>query len=148
MIQEIRIVPDPVLLNKSHKVRKQRIDYIRQVSKDLTDTVKDHKGLGLAAPQIGVSLRMIAVDIKPGEGLYAVFINPEITYFSEEKEVGDEGCLSLPGMIAKVVRSKVVHVRWDGGNRQYVGLAARILQHEIDHLNGVLLYDVAIIGET
>jgi peptide deformylase len=107
----------------------------------LIDTVQDHKGYGLAAPQIGVSLRMAAVDLKPGQGLYAVFINPEITFFGPDKEIGNEMCFSIPGMVAQVERSTVIHVRWDGGSRQYVGTVARILQHEIDHLNGILLFD-------
>jgi peptide deformylase len=147
MIKDVRIAPDPILQQQAHKVRRQRINYLREVSKDLTDTVKDHEGLGLAAPQIGVRLRMVVVDISPPHHLYAVFINPEITYFGDEKEIADEGCLSLPGMLAKVERSKVIHVKWDGGHRPYAGLVARIIQHEVDHLNGVLLFDRAIVDQ-
>lgn len=147
MIRTIRTVPDPILEQKAHKIRRQRKDYIREVHKDLLDTVKDHEGLGLAAPQIGIGLRMVAVDLNPPNHLYAVFINPEITYFGEEQTIQDEGCLSIPGMLAKVARSKVIHVKWDGGHRQYVGWVARIIQHEVDHLNGVLLFDRAIVGQ-
>lgn len=145
MIKEVRIVPDPILTQRAHKVRKQRKDYIRSVMKDLEDTVKDHEGLGLAGPQIGVGLRMMVVDLSPPNHLYAVFINPEITYKGEEIEVGQEGCLSLPGFSANVPRSKVIHVKWDGGHRPYQGWVARIIQHEVDHLDGVLILDRAVV---
>jgi peptide deformylase len=146
MIRDIRTLPDPILTRPSHRVRKQRIDFIREVSKDLLDTVKDHQGLGLAAPQIGIGLRIIAVDLNPPGGkLYAVFVNPEITLLGAEKEIAIEGCLSIPGMSAQIERSTVAYIKWDGGNRHYTGLVARILQHEIDHLNGILLYDRSVV---
>ena len=145
MIKEIRVVPDSILNQRAHKVRKQRKDYIREVVRDLEDTVKDHQGLGLAAPQIGVGLRMVVVDINPPNHLYAVFINPEITWKGEETEVGQEGCLSLPGLSANVPRSKVINVRWDGGHRPYQGWVARIIQHEVDHLDGITILDRAVV---
>lgn len=100
-------------------------------------------GIGLAAPQIGIKRRMVVIDV--GEGLIEL-INPEITHFSEEKAGMDEGCLSVPGMRGYVMRPEKVTVKAQNRKGEWFtieadGLLARCLQHEIDHLDGVLYVD-------
>ena len=115
-------------------------DRLRQLIADMTDTVKDADGAGLAAPQVGILRRVIVVDT--GEETYPL-VNPEFTYMSEEKVGSMEGCLSYPGKWGWVLRSKEVTVRAQDpeGNtfeRHAEDFEARILQHEIDHLNGIV----------
>lgn len=112
---------------------------------NLADTMYDAEGVGLAAPQIGVSKRVIVVDV--GEGIIEL-INPVIVQ-KEGEQTGTEGCLSLPGVVREVSRS--LRVRVEGLNRQGQaveiegeGMLARALQHEIDHLDGILFIDRAL----
>ena len=115
---------------------------IEKLLQNMADTMYDAEGVGLAAPQIGVSKRVIVIDI--GEGLLEL-INPEIL----EREGQDrqvEGCLSVPGVQGEVIRAYRVKVKgWDRKGEEKViigeGLLARVLQHEIDHLDGVLFVD-------
>jgi peptide deformylase len=104
-------------------------------------------GIGLAAPQVGVGLRFAIVDLMPDEKpAPIVLINPEVTAFSEEQATREEGCLSLPGQYADVTRPARVTVRYtdvEGAKRQIQpeGLLAACIQHEIDHLDGILFVD-------
>ncbi len=139
----IRTTGDPVLRQKAKRVKV--IDSsIQRLIDDMLDTMRATSGAGLAAPQVGQSLRVIVAWI-PGEEEPIVLINPEIVKRSEESEVV-EGCLSVPGYQGNITRSLSVTVK--GRNRQgkevrvkAQGLLAQVFQHEIDHLDGVLYID-------
>uniref|UniRef100_A0A7C3RK60 Peptide deformylase n=1 Tax=Dictyoglomus thermophilum TaxID=14 RepID=A0A7C3RK60_DICTH len=147
MILEIRKIGDPVLKQKAHKV--ESIDTkIKRLVEDMIETMKFANGVGLAAPQVGESLRIIVVDY---ENKPIAFINPEI--LEAEGEVIDlEGCLSIPGIELKIKRyERIVFKAQDlsGKVKKYraKGLLARIIQHEIDHLDGFLIVDRGIAEE-
>jgi peptide deformylase len=143
-VMQIRLIGDPVLRSKSRQVNK-----ITEKTKDLlsnmADTMYNAQGVGLAAPQVGVLQRIIIIDVEDGHGLIEL-INPEIIYSSEEKEIMEEGCLSIPGRRDYVIRPDKVEVKGLKPDGKEVvikadGLKARALQHEIDHLEGVLFID-------
>lgn len=124
-------------------------DGIRQLMKDMLDTMYEEKGIGLAAPQVGVSKRVVVIDLQERgeEEMDPLFIaNPEIIWTSEETSVCLEGCLSIPGQYAEVTRPAAVHFEYlDFNNKKQkieaTGMLATCIQHEIDHLNGVLFVD-------
>jgi peptide deformylase len=132
--------PDPRL----HTVAKpvQAVDArIRGLIKDMLETMYDADGIGLAATQVDVHERLIVIDTSQEHDQPLVLINPEITWASEEKQVGDEGCLSVPGIYDGVERSSAVKVRAldaEGQSREInaEGLLAVCIQHEMDHLLG------------
>ncbi len=139
-VLEIRKFRDPVLRKKSEGVDK--IDY--QFLSDLSETMVKKDGIGLAAPQVGVSKRIIAV-MDPEKGKPLVLINPVIVKKSKEKETGEEGCLSFPGIFLKVKRAKEIEAEALNREGEKIsfkaeGLAARVIQHEIDHLDGILFF--------
>jgi peptide deformylase len=140
----IRIFGDPILREKAKPVRK--IDKsISNLAKRMLETMRAEKGVGLAATQVGVLERICVCD--PGENPM-VLINPEIIEVSEEKEIVEEGCLSLPGVTVNIPRFKKIKVKALDlkGNVQIIeaeDILARIIQHEIDHLNGNLILDRA-----
>ena len=142
---EVRILGDPVLRQKAEPVG-TITDEMRQLIRDMFDTMYAEEGVGLAAPQVGVSERIIIVDPhEEGTEPFAL-INPEILDASKETEKGEEGCLSIPGLRDLVERSTRVRVRGmspEGEQREFEAedLLARILQHEIDHVDGVLFID-------
>lgn len=152
-LREIVTIPDPVLRRKAHPVMKFD-DELQVLIADMIETMRAAPGVGLAAPQVGVSQRVIVVEYTTDEEdetapkkLYAL-VNPEIKVTDEETETGVEGCLSLPGLQGEVERSLAVTVK--GQNRQgkpvrikAQGWLARIFQHEIDHLEGVVFTDLA-----
>jgi peptide deformylase len=147
-LREIKTYPDPVLLKKAVPVDEVDED-LRSLIDDMVETMYASSGIGLAAPQVGVSKRLIIVDTSAveGEGSLLVLMNPEILE-SEGAESAEEGCLSLPGFTAEVKRAGKVLVRCldvDGSEKTISaeGLLARALQHEIDHLEGVLLLERA-----
>jgi peptide deformylase len=134
---------DPVLRQKASPVPEVN-DSIQKLLDNLADTLYAAKGLGLAAPQIGVAKRVIVVDC--GEGLWEV-VNPEIISM-QGQEVAVEGCLSIPGVAAEVKRAAQVIVKgWDRSGWEIQieadGMGARALQHETDHLDGILFIDKA-----
>ena len=152
----IIITPEnPVLRQKAKKVTNFG-PALKTLTDDMVETMREAPGVGLAAPQVAVSQRVIGVEFAPepeeGEApkspkLYRV-INPEIAKVSEEKTLGVEGCLSIPGYVGEVERHAAVTVK--GFNMQAKpirvkaeGWLARIFQHEIDHLDGVLFIDRA-----
>lgn len=143
-ILEIKKYPDPVLRKKAEEI-KEITPEIRELSRDMIETMlkNDPEGVGLAGPQVGVSKRIF---IAQTEKRPAVFINPKITRKSKRREAMEEGCLSVPGIWLKVKRAESLELEALDINGQKLrikaeGLIARILQHEIDHLNGVLIID-------
>ena len=146
-IKPLVILPDPLLRLVSKPV--ERVDpALRKFAADMLDTMYDAPGIGLAAIQVGEPLRMLVIDLaKEGEPpAPQVFINPEILEHSDERSVYEEGCLSIPDYYAEVERPANVRVKYldEHGKAQEIaaeGLLATCLQHEIDHLNGVLFID-------
>lgn len=147
-ILEIKQEGDPILRKKAQPVRKVNAG-VRTLLDDMVETMHSAPGVGLAAPQVGIGKRIIVVD--PGEargGLFQV-VNPEITWHSDELDRGTEGCLSIAGWLGDVDRWTKVRVK--GLDRQghdvYIeaeGYLARVFQHEIDHLDGVLYTDKCV----
>ena len=155
-LRKIVTLPETVLRRKAHTVA--RIDKdLQTVIDDMVETMRDAPGVGLAAPQIGLSERIIVVEYfeRPEDEekedaprkVWAV-VNPEIIKSSEETVLGVEGCLSIPGLVGEVERHESIQVK--GLNRhgkpvkiKAEGWLARIFQHEIDHLNGILFPDRA-----
>ena len=143
---KIHHYPDPVLKRKAAPVTTFDTE-LRQLAGDMLDTMYAAPGVGLAAPQVGVSRRLIVLDCSPKEGERQplVAVNPEIIA-SEGECCEEEGCLSVPEYYAKVTRSEQVRVRFqdlEGVSRELEasGLWAICFQHEIDHLDGVLFVD-------
>ncbi|WP_372570451.1 peptide deformylase [Ruegeria jejuensis] len=148
MKRTILIHPDPRLKKVCTPVS-DLSDDLRQLADDMLETMYDAPGIGLAAPQIGVLERLIVLDCIKEEGETPrpmVMFNPQVVASSEEVNVYEEGCLSIPEQFAEVTRPKVVDVEWidRDGNPQsdtFDGLWATCVQHEIDHLNGKLFID-------
>jgi len=155
-LRKIITLPEPVLRRKAHTVTKFDKS-LQTLIDDMVETMRQAPGVGLAAPQIGLSERLIVVEYFEKEEdeekedapkkVWAI-LNPEIIKASEEKLLGVEGCLSIPNLVGEVERHAVVQVK--GMNRhgkpikvKAEGWLARIFQHEIDHLNGVLFTDRA-----
>ncbi len=146
-IKPLIILPDPILRLVSKPI--ERIDEpVRKLAADMLDTMYDAPGIGLAAIQVGEPLRMLVIDLAKEDEPKApqVFINPEIVERSDERSVYEEGCLSIPDYYAEVERPATVRVNYldlEGNAREAVadGLLATCLQHEIDHLDGVLFID-------
>lgn len=144
-ILPIRKYPDPVLREPTKPVAV--IDAkLRQLAADMIETMEDASGVGLAAPQVGIGLRLAIVDFDPEVGDPRVLVNPVITKRCGRKEQGDEGCLSFPGLRSRVKRNPKVIVEaqnLDGEIVEYQaeGLSARAVQHELDHLDGMLFVD-------
>lgn len=140
------IAPDPRLAVRSEPVETVNDD-IRTLMDDMVDTMYDQEGIGLAAVQVGVHKRVLVMDMQEeGQKKPYYIINPEIIDASEEENSYEEGCLSFPEQRAMVVRPKTVTVRhldYDGNEQtlQCDGLMATCIQHEIDHLNGVVFVD-------
>ena len=141
-LRPIAIVPDPVLRKKAKKVLE--IDQsIQQIIDDMIETMHTASGAGLAAPQVGIPLRIIVIDVNDKEAI--AFINPEIVKREGERIV-EEGCLSVPGYRGELKRSQWVKVKALDRNGKQVRLKGedilgQALEHEIDHLNGVLYID-------
>lgn len=146
-IRPLIILPDPILREVSKPV--ERVDdELRRLSDDMLATMYDAPGIGLAAIQIGIPRRLVAIDLaREGEEPQPhVFVNPEIVAKGDALGVYEEGCLSIPDYYAEVERPSTVTVRYTdlSGNQQEMqadGLMATCLQHEIDHLDGVLFID-------
>jgi peptide deformylase len=150
--REIVIHPAPVLRRKARKVT----DFgpqLQTLIDDMVDTMRAAPGVGLAAPQVDVPLRVIVVEFGDEEDedvppkLFSV-VNPELTKVSKETEMGVEGCLSIPGFVGEVDRPLEVVVKGQNRRGQSIrikasGWLARIFQHEINHLDGVLFIDLA-----
>lgn len=141
---EIVKYPDPILRQKANRIRDIDSE-IRQFTDDMIETMYLDEGVGLAAPQVGISKQLVVMDVGQGP---MTLINPEIVRKEDESVSIEEGCLSIPGIRIDVSRSTHVVVRGidDLGETVEIeadGLLARVLQHEIDHLNGILIIDHA-----
>lgn len=141
-ILSIRVLPEPILRQKSKRVRV--IDgSIQRLISNMIETMHSTGGVGLAAPQLGTPLRVIVIGMPEQEDI--VLINPEVVRRSGERLV-DEGCLSVPGYIGEIKRAEIVRVKGRDQNWKEIRikaneLLAQVLEHEIDHLNGVLYID-------
>ena len=155
-LRKIVTLPDPVLKRKAHTVNKFDKN-LHTLLDDMVETMREAPGVGLAAPQIGLSERIIVIEYYEHEAdedvedalkkVWAV-INPEIVKASEEMLVGVEGCLSIPGLVGEVERHVEVQVKALNRHGKPMkikakGWLARIFQHEIDHLNGILFTERA-----
>ncbi|MCS5707193.1 MAG: peptide deformylase [Cyanobacteriota bacterium] len=138
---------DQVLRKPAKRISKVD-ESVRELARAMLRTMYSAKGIGLAAPQVGVHKQLLVIDLEPDNEAAApmVLINPEITSFGAAIDTYEEGCLSIPGVYLDVVRPSVVEVtfRDEMGRPQKLqadGLLARCIQHEMDHLNGVLFVD-------
>jgi peptide deformylase len=149
MSLELRIVGDPILREVAKPVEVFDRD-LKEFAESMIRTMREENGIGLAAPQVGVAKRLIVAvqmqDFDDHEAPEIALVNPEIVRVSQETWSYDEGCLSVPGISAMVIRPKEVEVNYqdlDGASRSITGtqMFGRILLHEIDHLNGKLFID-------
>ena len=146
-IRPLVILPDSKLRLISEPI-KEVTNEIRRLADDMLETMYDAPGVGLAAIQIGMPLRMVTMDVSKSEDEHQplVLINPEIVWASEEKRTYEEGCLSIPEYYEEVerpdrVRFRYVNLQGETVEQDADGLLATCIQHEIDHLNGVLFID-------
>jgi peptide deformylase len=142
-ILRIRLYPDPVLREPASPVTDVD-DSVRKLIADMTETMRAAPGVGLAAPQVGVQRRVLVYSLGTEEPVHAL-VNPEIVERSGE-QVGDEGCLSIPGLSYPVTRAERITVRGLDADGQAVSIdavefEARVIQHEVDHLDGVLFLE-------
>jgi peptide deformylase len=151
-IRPILEAPDPRLRTTSTPVASVDDD-LRALIADMLETMYDAPGIGLAAIQVGVPQRVLVIDLQEEEDAEGkpvrkplVFVNPELFEPSEEQSVYNEGCLSVPDQYAEVERPAVIHARWldekgEKHEERLEGLLATCLQHEMDHLEGILFID-------
>lgn len=138
---------NPILRAMSKPV--ERFDSgLKKFVKQMREAMVRAKGIGIAAPQVGENIRVFLAVLDQGKATEVTIpmVNPEITEWSEEKDIDEEGCLSLPGAYGKVARAlrvKIVFFDLEGGRQmmELSGLNARVVQHELDHLDGVLFID-------
>lgn len=150
MIYPVVLYGDPVLKKVAQDVDPEKID-IKELVADMFETMYQASGVGLAAPQIGKSLRVFVIDSTPmnedeSKGVKKAFINPEILEEEGEEWAFEEGCLSIPGIREDVHRAERVRIRYEDeeGNEheeEFDDIVARIIQHEYDHIEGVLFTD-------
>lgn len=150
MIREVLRMGDARLLGKAQPVVEFAAPQLDELLVDMLDTMRDYGGVGLAAPQIGVSLRVVIFGFETSERYpeaasipFTVLINPELTPLADEKVDGAEGCLSLPGLRGVVPRwNRLRYSGYDAAGqrieREVEGFHARVVQHECDHLDGIL----------
>jgi peptide deformylase len=152
--RKIVTLPDPILRRKAHPVTRFDAD-LQSLIDDMIETMRLAPGVGLAAPQVGIPSRVIVVEYPEDDEredspkkLFAV-VNPEIKEISAETELGIEGCLSIPGLHGDVERALAVTVKGQTSHGKPFkiktrGWLARVFQHEIDHINGVVFTDRAV----
>lgn len=147
MIRKIILHPDPVLRQICEPVT-WFDEMLDTLIADMFETMYDAPGRGLAAPQVGIPLRLFVMDATWKEGTRGpqVLVNPEVIGASEATQTLEEGCLSIPGILTPVTRPAVVKMRWQDQTGQamegeFSGFASACTQHELDHLNGVLSID-------
>jgi peptide deformylase len=151
MIIPIVVYGDPVLKKKAIDFQKEEAEKVQKLIDDMFETMYAARGVGLAAPQIGIAKRLFVVDgetlnKKECKGFKKVFINPVILEESGKEWEFEEGCLSVPGVREFIMRKDVVKIKyldenWNEVTEEYDGMKARIIQHEYDHIEGVLFTD-------
>lgn len=146
MYEDLKVIhyPDPRLKKRSQPVE-QFDDNLKALADRMLELMREHRGVGLAAPQVGINIRLFVMNHSGQPEDDRIYVNPEL-YDAAEEEEGEEGCLSLPGITAEVVRSRFLRLKAQDieGNpieATETGYIARIWQHETDHLNGVLITD-------
>ncbi len=152
MIYPITVYGDPILRKKASDIELNH-EGIEKLAEDMFETMYNAEGVGLAAPQIGFSIRVFVVDLSPLSKEYPelknfkkVFINAHIIEKDGEDELMNEGCLSIPGIHEDILRKeririKYVDTEWNEHDEIYSGYQARVIQHEYDHLDGILFID-------
>lgn len=149
MILPIVAFGDPVLRKKAEIIIPQSLDLSKLIA-DMFETMYHASGVGLAAPQIGKAIRLFVIDSEPmdtdSSGIKRAFINPEIIEESGKEWPYEEGCLSIPGLRGEVFRKPNIMLRYQNENFETIeepfsGMVARVIQHEYDHLEGVLFTD-------
>jgi len=147
-ILKIITQPNPILRKKSTEIdlKKIKAPELKSLISAMAKTMTKTDGVGLAAPQIGKNIRLVLINSKDGA---FCLINPKIIKKSFARELGEEGCLSIPGIFGKVKRHKKITLTYLNQNGKKIklaaqGLMARVMQHEIDHLDGILFIDKAI----
>lgn len=140
---EFTYYPNPILRQKCAPIMDFN-DEIKSIAAEMIDKMHEHKGIGLAGPQVGLNQRIIVIEPTPSEP--KVLLNPEITASSKDWQIGEEGCLSFPRIYGLVPRAKSITVRYqdlDGKKHKIKAnkLLAVVLAHEIDHLNQILFID-------
>lgn len=147
---KIIILPDPILKRKIASVTLEEVKNgsLKELILDMKKTMIDSNGVGLAANQVGIDKAVFVIDepLADNSGSPSVFINPEITDYSKEVDIMEEGCLSIPSFYSEITRSKKIKIKAidENGVKFKIiakGLLARVLQHETDHLNGVTIKD-------
>ena len=146
-IQKIITEPDPILRKKSEPFEKINKD-VKKLMNNMLETMYDAPGIGLAAIQIGIRKRAVVIDVTKNDAKKnpLFFINPKIVYQSKKTSIYEEGCLSLPGQFAEIERPAECHVKFldlEGNEKEIKadGLLATCIQHEVDHLDGILFID-------
>ena len=146
-IHKILTVPDPILRRKCKPIESVN-DELRKLMKGMLKTMYEAPGIGLAAIQVGILKRVVVIDIAKEEGKKnpLFLVNPEITYKSKTTSIFEEGCLSLPGQFAEIERPSTCHLKYvdyDGKIKDLKadGVLATCIQHEVDHLDGILFID-------
>jgi len=147
---QVRYEPDPILREKAKRVKTFDAN-LRKLVADMLETMHANNGVGLAAPQIGLSIRVLVAELAPNKeenepGFKVALVNPEIVKRDSEMADGYEGCLSIPGWIGEVPRHVSVTIKGQTPEGKEVRIKAhdyfaRVLQHEIDHLDGILFTD-------
>lgn len=144
---DIHYLGDRVLRVPAKRINKVD-ESVRSLAKEMLQTMYSSNGIGLAAPQVGVNKQLIVIDCDPDDAANAplILINPIIKNYSRDLCIAEEGCLSIPGVYMEVTRPKIIEVAYkDETGRprtiKALGLLARVIQHEMDHLNGVLFVD-------
>jgi peptide deformylase len=138
--------PNSILRKKAEEVASDLIPDVKQLITDMIETVNNAKGIGIAAPQVGKSLRIVIINT---EDEPMILINPVIVSHSWRKVIDEEGCLSVPGKFGLIKRPVNVKVETLDENGKFIkfkakGLFARVIQHELDHLDGILFIDKVI----
>ncbi len=144
-IRNVRVLGDEILTKKS-KVVKEMTPKVQELIQDMLDTMYEHEGVGLAAPQVGILKRIVVIDVTEEGNSPIVLINPEVVETSGTQE-GSEGCLSVPGKVGMVTRPNYAKVKALNENMEEIivegeELLARALLHETDHLDGKLYVDM------
>ena len=136
---------EKTLRKKCMPITNEKSDYLNKLIDSMIKLMVDSGGCGIAAPQVGVNKRLF-LAVLDGEHI-GLFVNPSITYRSEEMQDGSEGCLSVPGLCGDVVRHEVIRIKYFNGQKivedEFSGMNARIIQHEYDHLYGIIYTDKA-----